>query len=76
MAEELRRRGLPCSAEEADLLLMGIYEDTGSLTYATTGPRDLAAAAWLLGQGGDLAAVRAFVARARSTRSGWTCSTA
>ncbi len=42
---------------------MGIYEDTGSLTYATTGPRDLAAAAWLLGQGGDLAAVRSFVVR-------------
>lgn len=63
IVEELRRRGLGCSAEEADLLLMGIYEDTGSLTYATTGPRDLEAAAWLLGQGGDLAAVRSSVAR-------------
>jgi tRNA nucleotidyltransferase (CCA-adding enzyme) len=63
MAEELRRCGLSCSPEEADLLLMGIYEDTGSLTYATTGPRDLDAAAWLLGQGGDLAAVRRFVTR-------------
>jgi tRNA nucleotidyltransferase (CCA-adding enzyme) len=63
IVEELRRRGLVCSAEEADLLLMGIYEDTGSLTYATTGPRDLQAAAWLLEQGGDLAAVRASVAR-------------
>lgn len=63
MVEELRRRGLSCSREEADLLLMGIYEDTGSLTYATTGPRDLDAAAWLLGQGGDLAVVRRFVTR-------------
>jgi tRNA nucleotidyltransferase (CCA-adding enzyme) len=63
LAEELRRRGLSCAPEEADLLLMGIYEDTGSLTYATTGPRDLAAAAWLLAQGGDLAAVRSFVVR-------------
>ena len=63
IVEELRRQGLGCSAEEADLLLMGIYEDTGSLTYATTGPRDLEAAAWLLGQGGDLAAVRVSVAR-------------
>ena len=63
LAEELRRRGLACAPEEADLLLMGIYEDTGSLTYATTGPRDFAAAAWLLGQGGDLAAVRSFVVR-------------
>jgi tRNA nucleotidyltransferase (CCA-adding enzyme) len=63
LAEELRRRGLACAPDEADLLLMGIYEDTGSLTYATTGPRDFEAAAWLLGQGGDLAAVRSFVVR-------------
>ena len=63
LVEELRRRGIPCSAEEAALLLLGIYEDTGSLTYATTGPRDLEAAAWLLGQGGDLAVVRRFVLR-------------
>jgi len=63
LVEELRRRGLGISTGEADLLLLGIYEDTGSLTYVTTGPRDLAAAAWLLEQGGDLAAVRASVSR-------------
>ncbi len=63
IVEEFRRCGLASSAEEADLLLMGIYEDTGSLTYATTSSRDLAAAAWLLEQGGDLEAVRGSVAR-------------
>ncbi|MEA2603456.1 MAG: hypothetical protein QOF89_4448 [Acidobacteriota bacterium] len=63
MVEELRWRGLAVTAEEADLLLLGIYEDTGSLTYVTTSPRDLRAAAWLLEQGGDLAAVRASVTR-------------
>jgi tRNA nucleotidyltransferase (CCA-adding enzyme) len=63
VVEELRRRGLACPADEADLLLMGIYEDTGALTYMTTSPRDLAAAAWLLEQGGDLAAVRNSVVR-------------
>jgi tRNA nucleotidyltransferase (CCA-adding enzyme) len=63
LAEEARRRGLALTAEEADLLLMGIYEDTGSLTYVTTGPRDLHAAAWLLEQGGDLGAVRGSVSR-------------
>lgn len=63
MVEELRRRGLPCTSTEADLLLLGIYEDTGSLTYATTSPRDFEAAVWLLSQGGDLATVRRFVTR-------------
>lgn len=60
IAELLRERGLAATAGEATLLLMGIYEDTGSLTYATTSPRDLAAAAWLLERGGDLDAVRRF----------------
>lgn len=63
MVEELRRRGLPCTSTEADLLLLGIYEDTGSLTYATTSPRDFEAAVWLLSQGGNLATVRRFVGR-------------
>ncbi|HET9229554.1 MAG TPA: CBS domain-containing protein, partial [Thermoanaerobaculia bacterium] len=63
MVEELRRREMPCSASEADLLLLGIYEDTGSLTYATTSPRDFEAAVWLLSQGGDLGTVRRFVSR-------------
>ncbi|HVS02756.1 MAG TPA: CBS domain-containing protein, partial [Thermoanaerobaculia bacterium] len=58
LAEQLRERGMTPSAEEATLLLMGIYEDTGSLTYPTTSPRDLTAAAWLLAQGGDMAVVR------------------
>lgn len=63
MVEELRRRGLTCTSTEADLLLLGIYEDTGALTYATTSPRDFEAVVWLLSQGGDLATVRRFVTR-------------
>ncbi|HJX27798.1 MAG TPA: CBS domain-containing protein, partial [Thermoanaerobaculia bacterium] len=58
MVEEMRRRGLDCNATEATLLLLGIYEDTGSLTHATTVPRDFEAVVWLLARGGDLAAVR------------------
>ncbi|MBZ0112052.1 MAG: CBS domain-containing protein [Thermoanaerobaculia bacterium] len=60
LVEELQRRTLAVSSEEATLALMGIYEDTGSLSYPTTSPRDLVAAAWLLEQGADLAAVRRF----------------
>jgi tRNA nucleotidyltransferase (CCA-adding enzyme) len=43
------------------LLLLGIYEDTGSLNYDTTTPRDAQAAAWLLEQGAQLAIVRRFL---------------
>jgi tRNA nucleotidyltransferase (CCA-adding enzyme) len=38
----------------ATLLLLGIYEDTGSLTYSRTTARDLQAAAYLLEQGASL----------------------
>ncbi len=47
----------------ASLMLMGIYEDTGSLSYLTTTPRDAAAAAWLLAHGADLAIVNDFLRR-------------
>ena len=39
---------------QATLLLLGIYEDTGSLTYSRTTPRDARAAAWLLERGASL----------------------
>lgn len=60
MVEEYRRRSLTPTPAEATVLLTGVYEDTGSLTFATTSARDLGAAAWLLDQGGDLATVRRF----------------
>lgn len=60
MVEILQERAQEVSEEEATLLLMGIYEDTGSLSYPTTHPRDLGAAAWLLEQGADLAATRRY----------------
>ena len=46
---------------EATLLLLGIYEDTGSLSYAGTTPRDVRAAAWLLENGGSLEVVNDFL---------------
>ncbi len=39
---------------QATLLLLGIYEDTGSLTYARTTARDARACAWLLEHGASL----------------------
>jgi tRNA nucleotidyltransferase (CCA-adding enzyme) len=42
---------------EATLLLLGIYEDTGSLTYSRTTPRDVYAAGCLLEHGANLSIV-------------------
>ncbi len=59
--EARERRGLALSADEATLLMLGIYEDTGSLTFASTTPRDLAAASRLLEHGANLDLVRNFI---------------
>jgi tRNA nucleotidyltransferase (CCA-adding enzyme) len=61
LVEQIRTGGPVLSPEEATLLLLGIYEDTGSLTYDTTTPRDAHAAAWLLEQGAQLPVVRRFL---------------
>jgi tRNA nucleotidyltransferase (CCA-adding enzyme) len=53
-AEVLRERGVQLSTVEATLILLGIYEDTGSLTYTRTTARDLNAASYLLERGASL----------------------
>jgi tRNA nucleotidyltransferase (CCA-adding enzyme) len=64
VAQLLQERNLPPTAEEASLLLMGIYEDTGGLSYRETTPTDLRVVAWLLEHGGSLSWVRRWVMKA------------
>lgn len=54
LVEIIRERDGSLSTAQATLLLLGIYEDTGSLTYTRTTARDLRAAAYLLDQGASL----------------------
>ena len=54
LVEELHERDIPLSPVQATLLLLGIYEDTGSMTYAQTTARDLRAGALLLEQDASL----------------------
>jgi tRNA nucleotidyltransferase (CCA-adding enzyme) len=58
LAETLRAKGQQIAPWEATLLALGIYEETGSLTFPTTTARDAAATAWLIEQGADLNDVR------------------
>jgi tRNA nucleotidyltransferase (CCA-adding enzyme) len=67
LVEELRSHGLSLTAVQATLLLLGIYEDTGSLLYQTTTARDAHAAAWLLEQGANLSVVGEFLHHLLST---------
>ena len=44
-------RGIVPTAEEATLMMLGLYEDTGSLLFPSTTVKDLQAAAFLLEHG-------------------------
>jgi tRNA nucleotidyltransferase (CCA-adding enzyme) len=61
LVEQIRARTLPLTPIQATTLLLGIYEDTGALTYSSTTPRDSYAAAWLLEQGALLDVVQDFL---------------
>jgi tRNA nucleotidyltransferase (CCA-adding enzyme) len=57
----LREKGLEVDATEATLMMLGIYEDTGSLTFPSTTVEDYQAAAWLLERGASLNTVADFI---------------
>lgn len=61
LVEKLQSAGLTLSPEEATLLLLGVFEDTGSLMYDTSTARDARAAAWLFEQDAQLDVVRRFL---------------
>lgn len=54
MVEALTAARVELDSPAATLLLLGLYEDTGLLSYSITTARDLKAGAWLLEQGADL----------------------
>jgi tRNA nucleotidyltransferase (CCA-adding enzyme) len=60
-------RGIIPSSDEATLMALGIYEDTGSFLHSSTCPEDLAAASWLLVHGANLDIVTQFVSRELSS---------
>ncbi len=61
LVDEIRKRGIKLTPFEATLLLIGIYEDTGCLTYSGTTALDASCVAYLLEQGGDMARVNDYL---------------
>jgi len=54
LVREIQQRNLSLTPLQATLFLLGLYEDTGQLTFSSTTPEDARAAAFLLEQGADL----------------------
>jgi tRNA nucleotidyltransferase (CCA-adding enzyme) len=63
MIELLREKNIPITSLEATIFALGIYEETGSLTYISTTDRDALAVAYLISQGALLNVVSDFVTR-------------
>jgi len=57
LLHEVQKKNINLSAAEATLCLLGLYEETGSLTYSGTTYEDILAAAYMVKQGGSLEAV-------------------
>lgn len=68
LAGILMDHGLTLTPEEATLVMLGIYEDTGRLLFPSTTRDDYQAAAWLLGQGARLNIVSDFITQDLTTQ--------
>jgi tRNA nucleotidyltransferase (CCA-adding enzyme) len=63
MVELLRQKDIPITPLEATIFALGIYEETGALTFASTTERDALVVAYLLSQGAQLNIVSDFISR-------------
>ncbi len=61
LLEEMERRDTPFTPMHATLFLLGIYDDTGCLSFTSATPRDARMVAFLLENGADLNIVSAFL---------------
>jgi nanoRNase/pAp phosphatase (c-di-AMP/oligoRNAs hydrolase) len=68
LLRELKRQRKVLTSVQATLLLAGIYEDTGSLTFPSATAEDAYAAGWLLERKADLNILNAFLKPAYSER--------
>ncbi|MDD5774230.1 MAG: CBS domain-containing protein [bacterium] len=60
LLEKIQSKKIIINHQEATLFCLGLYEDTGSLSYLSTTPSDIKMAAWLLEKGADLSIVSDF----------------
>ena len=63
LVEAIRERSVDLTPDEATIMCLGLYEDTGAFTFPSTTERDLMAAAFLLSKGANLNVVSDLIAR-------------
>lgn len=61
LVREMKRQDISLSPLISTVMLLGLYEDTGHLTYRSTTPEDAYAAAYLLENGADLNVASVFL---------------
>lgn len=63
LAQILKEKNIPLAPEEATVMALGLYEDTGSFTFSSTTVEDYEAAAFLLSRGANLNIVSNMITR-------------
>jgi len=66
MTRLLREKEIAITPDEATIMALGLYEDTGSFTFSSTTKDDFLAAAYLLSQGANLNTVSNMITREMS----------
>ena len=59
----LKEKGIDLTSEEATVMMMGLYEETGCFTFISTTEEDLQAAAYLLSKGANLNIVTDYIVK-------------
>ncbi|MDD9304931.1 MAG: CBS domain-containing protein [Desulfobacter sp.] len=67
MSEILQEKGIGLTPEEATVMALGIYEDTGNFTYSSTTRADFIQAAFLLDCGASLNTISSLVVKEMKT---------
>ncbi len=63
LTEIIKKKKIDITPDEATVMCLGIYEDTGSFTFSSTTKKDFIAAAFLLSKGANLTTVSNLITR-------------
>ncbi len=68
LVDLLREKNIEISPDEATIMCLGIFEDTGSFTYPSTTEHDFMAAAYLRSKGANLATISDLISKEMDPR--------